>query len=153
MSDMISAIKYCMPTFEFLLLLWFWCSFLWHWLLHLCLLSVYLKDCMWSNLPGLPLHIICILQTIKYWRWERPGNETNFHNKLCMPGLQMQTACVNSACSSCHTENDAVSLVHWITWSSLWLINFNLRKTGHLQSTVHNFVWKLFVFIGTSLLF
>jgi len=89
MSDMISAIKYCMPTFEFLLLLWFWCSFLWHWLLHLCLLSVYLKDCMWSNLQGLPLHIICILQTIKYWRWERPGNETNFHNKLCMPGCRL----------------------------------------------------------------
>ena len=32
----------------------------------------------WSNFPGLPLHN-CILQVIKDWRWEQPGNKARYH--------------------------------------------------------------------------
>ena len=43
-----------------------------------CLPSVYLTHCKWPDLPGL-LPLICVLQAIKYWRWEWPGNEATEH--------------------------------------------------------------------------
>jgi len=44
----------------------------------------------WPDLPGL-LFRICILQAIKYWRWEQPGNEARavlFNGRTCILWLK-----------------------------------------------------------------
>ena len=65
--------------------------------------SVYQHHQMWSDLPGLPLHTgTCILQVIKYWRWERQGmrlGERHFPLFLsgnCTPGSKSYSDLVDT---------------------------------------------------------
>jgi len=57
--------------------------------------SVYLMAPLWPNLPHLPLRI-CILQAIKDWRWERPGNEAT-----CVLGIYCPCESVLGIYSPC----------------------------------------------------
>jgi len=63
-------------------------------ILHQVLPPVCLPDVTAHNQisQAFPLHI-CILQVIKYWRWEQPGNEANR-----MPGNSL---CVAATADSC----------------------------------------------------
>ena len=120
-----------LPTFEFLLLLWF--------LLHLCLLSIYLTS----------LHVIKSPRTspyiFAYYKQSNTGDGNGLGMRLT---FIISYVCLDYRCRlhvwTLHaqvaipgTENDAVSLVHWITWSAIWLVNFKLQKTGQWLMISH----------------
>ena len=76
----------------------------------MCLTSVYLTEPHARDQisQAFPL-CICILQAIKYWRWERPGNEaTNSEYQATLRGGSgLGTRLANMACIS--TDLDALS--------------------------------------------